>query len=137
MACCLYNMIISAAYSTYTMGNPKSVTINETVEFETSHAGGNIGPACRKMNTYDCTADVEFECIAGTGIPIPKSETNYSLVIGIESGIAGEGTPTAVTITLANMLVGAFSLNASQGSAASAKQQFVYNGDDWDFISIS
>lgn len=123
--CCFFNRLTSVTYtrgSVHAFDNAKSVSINESIDFETSHAGGNIGPVCREVSTYDLSVDVSYECICGT--PVPKSSDVGVLDVTIVAGF--DNDIRSANISVAGLLAGGFSMDLTNGSAMSAKQSFVY-----------
>lgn len=102
--------------------NARRAQVVEMPTFNTSSAGGRLGPAARAVRFVDYAASVEYEKLSGTPA-IGGSPLDF--VMKFKDNAA---TPATVTITCANMIVadGAWDAN---GDILAMRRNFVANAD--------
>lgn len=128
MARCYFNLLVTAAHGATAFGKPTNVSFQETMDWAVSRAGGEQGPACRSVQTYDVTATATYNVFV---TPLVKSTTKASFTY-----TAKDNEGATATFTIANTKIG--EVGGNQGNAIGEyTQQVVYEGTSIDPISVS
>lgn len=120
--------LTSATAAGTTLTKPRSATVTETVEYATSRAGGEIGPAARGLLSYDVEVDIQFE---GGATPMSKTTAAGNTVLVYKDDAA-----TAVTMTISNTIPGAWSFDGTS-PPYTYTQKMHYVGTATNPISIA
>lgn len=126
--------LFEVTHNSVTFANPRRAQVLEIPTFNTSAAGGRLGPAARALRFMDYAASVEYE--KPSGVQAVGAMAASSFVMKFKSS---EPTPTNVIVTCANMVAaqGAWDGN---GDILAMRRDFVAAGTDYtgtSFVSES